>query len=46
MATTHIVVQGEYLSKIARAYGFTDFHKIWDAPENKDLKAPEHPLSR
>ena len=38
MAKTHLVVQGEYLSKIARAYGFADFHTIWDAPENKELK--------
>ena len=38
MGKTHFVVQGEYLSKIARAHGFADFHTIWDAPENKDLK--------
>ena len=38
MGKTHFVVQGEYLAKIARAYGFADFHTIWDAPENKDLK--------
>ena len=38
MGKTHFVAQGEYLAKIARAYGFADFHTIWDAPENKDLK--------
>lgn len=38
MGKTHFVVQGEYLSKIARAYGFADFQTLWDAPENKDLK--------
>ena len=38
MSKTHFVVQGEYLSKIAHAYGFANFHTIWDAPENKELK--------
>src|SRR5437016_6321963 len=38
MGKTHIVVQGEFLSKIARAYGFASHLTIWDAPENKDLK--------
>jgi hypothetical protein len=36
--TTHIVVQGEYLSMIARAHGFASYHTIWNAPENKELK--------
>ncbi|HEV2392508.1 MAG TPA: LysM peptidoglycan-binding domain-containing protein [Verrucomicrobiae bacterium] len=38
MGAYHTVVQGEYLSKIARAYGFADYKTIWDAPENQDLK--------
>jgi hypothetical protein len=39
MGTCHSVVQGEYLSKIARSYGFADYKTIWDAAENKHLKA-------
>jgi LysM repeat protein len=39
MPKIHIVKQGEYLSGIARYYGFTDYLKIWDDPENADLKA-------
>jgi N-acetylmuramoyl-L-alanine amidase len=38
MAKTHTVAQGEFLAKIARNYGFTNWQTIWDAPENKDLK--------
>src|SRR6266850_465636 len=38
MRKNHTVVQGEYLAKIARAYGFASYQTIWDAPENKDLK--------
>ena len=38
MATDHIVVQGEYLSKIARKYGFSDYRTIWDHPKNATLK--------
>jgi len=34
----HIVVQGDYLSKIAREAGFASFLTIWDASENKQLK--------
>jgi len=34
----HIVEQGEYLSLIARKYGFSDFRTIWDHPENSKLK--------
>jgi len=34
----HIVEQGEYLSLIARKHGFSDFHTIWDHPENAKLK--------
>ncbi len=38
MPDTHIVEQGEHLSKIAKDYGFPDFHVIWDHPENAKLK--------
>jgi N-acetylmuramoyl-L-alanine amidase len=38
MGTIHVVAQGEYVSKIARVYGFASHHTIWDAPENKELK--------
>src|SRR5215831_17342635 len=38
MAKYHTVRQGEYLSKIARHYGFTDYHTIWDHAENAALK--------
>jgi hypothetical protein len=34
----HTVEQGEYLSLIARKHGFSDFHTIWDHPENAKLK--------
>src|SRR5258706_64494 len=34
----HIVAQGEYLSKLARKYGFSDYHTIWDHPNNAELK--------
>jgi hypothetical protein len=38
MADYHIVEQGEYLSKIAFENGFSDFHVIWDHPNNAQLK--------
>src|ERR1043165_791294 len=38
MGMYHTVMQGEYLAKIARQYGFTKWQILWDAPENKDLK--------
>ena len=34
----HIVVQGDYLSKLARQYGFSDYRTIWDHPNNAELK--------
>src|SRR3990172_130657 len=34
----HIVKQGDYLSKIAKQYGFADYKAIWDHPENADFK--------
>lgn len=38
MGKYHTVAQGEYLAKIARAYGFASHQVIWDAAENKELK--------
>jgi N-acetylmuramoyl-L-alanine amidase len=37
--TTHIVVQGEYLSQIAAKNGFASIKPIWDDPGNAALKA-------
>jgi len=34
----HVVVQGEYVAKIADAYGFIDDLTIWNHPNNADLK--------
>jgi len=36
--TEHIVIQGDYLSKLARKYGFSDYRTIWDHPNNAELK--------
>lgn len=38
MAENYTVKQGDHLSKIAKAFGFSDYHTIWDHPENADLK--------
>lgn len=38
MPRTHVVVEGENLSKIAAAEGFRDFRKLYDAPENEELR--------
>jgi N-acetylmuramoyl-L-alanine amidase len=38
MGETHIVEQGEYLASIAKDYGFSDWHIIYDQPENADLR--------
>lgn len=38
MSETHTVEQGEYLASIAKDYGFSDWHTIYDHPENADLK--------
>jgi len=38
----HIVAQGEYLSKLARKYGFADLRTIWDHPNNAELKRKRH----
>ena len=34
----HTVKQGEYLSKIAKEYGFADYKAIWNHPENAEFK--------
>jgi hypothetical protein len=38
MAMHHIVEQGEYLSLIAKKYGFSTYRTLWNHPENADLK--------
>jgi N-acetylmuramoyl-L-alanine amidase len=38
MGQTHTVEQGEFLSSIALDYGFSDFHTIYDHPQNADFK--------
>ena len=38
MAGNYTVQQGDHLSKIAKAFGFSDFHTIWDDPNNSELK--------
>jgi hypothetical protein len=34
----HTVEQGEHLSRIAAQYGFLDYHTVWEAGENADLR--------
>lgn len=36
--TVHEVTQGEYLASIARQYGFSDWHQIYDHAENADFR--------
>jgi N-acetylmuramoyl-L-alanine amidase len=38
MAKYHIVEQGEYISKIAKKHGFSDYRTIWDDSNNAELK--------
>jgi hypothetical protein len=38
MAGNYTVKQGDHLSKIAKDFGFSDYHTIWDDPNNADLK--------
>lgn len=38
MSTQHVVKQGEYLSKIAASYGYSDWKTIWNDPENSALR--------
>jgi LysM repeat protein len=35
---THNVAQGDTLISIAHQYGFTDWQKIWDDPQNAELR--------
>jgi N-acetylmuramoyl-L-alanine amidase len=34
----HTVVAGEWISKIAAHYGFNDWKRLWNAPENAELR--------
>jgi Putative peptidoglycan binding domain len=38
MSDIHTVEQGEYLASIAKDYGFSDWHTIYDHPDNAELK--------
>jgi LysM repeat protein len=38
MPTNYKVEQGDYLSRIARKYGFADYNVIWNDPRNAQLK--------
>jgi hypothetical protein len=38
MGKPYIVEQGDYLSKIAQQFGFSDYKEIWDHPDNAELK--------
>jgi hypothetical protein len=39
MSTYYEVKQGDHLSSIAKAFGFSRYQTIWDDPNNADLKA-------
>ena len=39
MAQYHKIGQGECLAVLAKQYGFTDYHAIWDDPKNAQLKS-------
>jgi N-acetylmuramoyl-L-alanine amidase len=43
MATTHTVVQGEHLSRIAKRYGFTDYRTVWEHGNNAELRRRRNP---
>jgi len=38
MAGNYTIAQGDYVSRIAAQHGFADYKKIWDHPNNADLK--------
>jgi Putative peptidoglycan binding domain len=38
MAVTYTVLQGDHISKIAKAFGFSDYQTIWNDPHNAELK--------
>jgi len=39
MAQTYVVKQGDYVSKIAQEFGFADYRRIWDHPNNSAIKS-------
>jgi len=39
MAQYHKIGQGECLAVLAKQYGFTDYHAIWDDPKNAQIKS-------
>jgi putative peptidoglycan binding protein/LysM domain-containing protein len=39
MATLYTVQQGDYLSNIAKEFGFSDYRTIWDHADNAELKS-------
>jgi hypothetical protein len=39
VSTVHVVKQGEWLQKIARAYGFSSWRTLYDDPANEALRA-------
>jgi len=43
MSINHTVKQGEYLSSIARRYGFSDYKVIWNDKNNAKLKEEQLP---
>lgn len=44
MPTKHVVKQGEYLSQIARDYGFASYLTLWNYADNAELKKKrKHP---
>ena len=38
MPITYTVVQGDYVSRIAAQQGFAGYSKIWNHPNNAELK--------
>jgi hypothetical protein len=38
MPENYVVQQGDHLARIAKAFGFSDWHTIWSHPNNADLK--------
>jgi N-acetylmuramoyl-L-alanine amidase len=38
MEGNYTIQQGDHISKIAKAFGFSDYRTIWDHPANTDLK--------
>lgn len=38
MTVTHTCEKGDSMPKIAAEYGFSDYHTIWDLPDNAELR--------